>query len=108
MVVTSVFLSNGDGIYIYIHGANFGAGALGDHIAHLFNDGVAHSGQIDPIAHHNVQINGNGVIVVEFHTDTRLMQKMRITVVSDINQKAYGIMQVNLLILIRFLILCIN
>ena len=55
------------GIDIDIYGPHPSTGALGHHIADLADDGCAHGGQIHAVVHHDVHIDGNGIILVELH-----------------------------------------
>ena len=58
-------LTDHHGIDINIYGPNLGAGAVGHHIANLGNNGSAHGVQVYVVVHDNMQINGNGVVLVE-------------------------------------------
>src|SRR5699024_9876267 len=43
----------------YLH-----AGGLADHIAHFAHDGPAYRHQIDPVFHDDVQLDGDGAVLV--------------------------------------------
>lgn len=62
-------LPNHHGINVDIDSADLGTGAFVHHIADLRDDGSAHGSQVHPVVHHNVQINGDGIIFVELDPD---------------------------------------
>src|SRR5699024_9900554 len=52
------------GVDAHIHAAHLGAGGAADDIANLAHDGAAHRHQVDPVVHHDVQLDGDGGVVV--------------------------------------------
>ena len=62
------------GIHAHVHRLDGDAGVFGDDIAHLVHDGAAHSRKVDAVFHNDVELYGNGIVVM----------------VGDVNALAHG------------------
>ena len=56
--------SQGHGIHAHVHVLDGDAGVPGDDIAHFIHDGAADRGEIDAVFHDDVELDGDGVVVV--------------------------------------------
>ena len=52
------------GVDAHIHAAHLGARGAADDIANLAHDGAAHRHQVHPVVHHNMQLDGDGGVLV--------------------------------------------
>ena len=58
------------GVHKDVHGSHFHAGGLAHHIAHLAHDGAADGDQIDAVFHDDVQLDGDGPVLVVIYFDS--------------------------------------
>src|SRR5699024_5740036 len=65
----SEFLTDHHRIDIHVHGTDFRSRALGNHITELGKYGGAHGAGVGVVVDDGVQINGNGIVLVEVNPD---------------------------------------
>ena len=57
-------MSHSDGIHADVNRLHGDAGVETDHIFDLAHNGAADSGDVDAVLHHDVQLDGNGMVIV--------------------------------------------